>query len=130
MTSHQAKLGVAFAIALVACLGYYLCLKQPTAILLVIRGGILVALSQVFPVLQIVCGASAIQSLIAIGWIPNSSFQQMLSSVAAGFFVTLLTGTFLILLSFFAGLLLRWVTPRHWWVVQRPFPRSHGSFDE
>jgi len=118
MTNSQAKMGSAIAVALVATLGYYACVRFPTPMLLTIRGGMVVAVSQVFPVLQVLCGALAIHGLIVVGWIQESSFREMLSFVFSGFMVTLLTGLFLLATSLVIGLFLRCVTPTSWWQVQ------------
>lgn len=118
MTNTEAKLGAAFAVLVVAAAGYFFCFQQPWPMLIAIRGGILVALTQVFPILQIVCGSLALQAWMLLGAMQNSSFQEMLSSIPAGFLVTLLTGLLLIASSFIAGLLMRWVTPARWWIVQ------------
>lgn len=122
MTSNEAKIGAAIAVLVIAAGGFFFCFKQPLPMLLAIRGGILVALSQVFPILQILCGALAIQAWTLIGSIRDSSFQEMLSTATAGFLVTLVTGLLLIAASLMAGLVMRWVTPERWWIVQTRSP--------
>jgi hypothetical protein len=120
MTTTNAKIGCLFAIVIVGLTGYYLCISHPLPILFAIRGGLVVALSQVIPVVHFTAGAMAIRSLIVVGVIRESSFYDMLSTVTAGFLVTLITACVLIGASFVVGLLLRMVTPDRWWLA-----RSH-----
>jgi hypothetical protein len=128
MTNNDAKLGALIAVLVVAAAGYYFCFQKPLPILIAIRGGILVALTQVFPILHIVCGSLALQAWILLGDMRKSSFQEMLSSIPAGFLVTLMTGLLLIASSFVVGMLMRWVTPAQWWIVKaREFEKDESN---
>jgi len=74
LTNTPAKLGSAFALFLIALIGYYFCITKPLPMLFIIRGGVLVALSQFVPALQLVAGAISIRSLILFRIVPESSF--------------------------------------------------------
>jgi len=115
-TNNPAKLGSGFAVFLIAVIGYYFCITKPLPMLFIVRGGVLVALSQFVPVLQLVAGAVSIRALILFRIVDDSSFSQMLSTPAAGFLVTMLTGLILIGVSLTLGFLLRIVTPDRWWL--------------
>jgi hypothetical protein len=119
MTSSQAKIGCAIAVVTTAVIGYLFCWLQPGMMLLFIRGGTLVAISQVFPAIQVICGIFALQSLILVGLIPNSSFPDMLDSTLAGFLVTFLCGFYLLAVSFGVGSVLRMLTPARWWLIHK-----------
>lgn len=122
ITSTSAKLGSGFAIFLMALTGYYFCITKPLPMLFIIRGGVLVALSQFVPALQLVAGAISIHALILVRVVTESSFNEMLSTPLAGFLVTLLTGLILISVSLTLGFLIRIVTPDRWWLA-----KSHGT---
>lgn len=122
ITSTSAKLGSGFAIFLMALTGYYFCITKPLPMLFIIRGGVLVALSQFVPALQLVAGAISIHALILVRVVTESSFNEMLSTPLAGFLVTLLTGLILISVSLTLGFLIRIVTPDRWWLA-----KSYGT---
>lgn len=118
ITNAPAKLGSGFAVFLIALTGYYFCITKPLPMLFIIRGGVLVALSQFVPALQLVAGAISIRALILFRIVPESSFNEMLSTPAAGFLVTLITGLILIGMSLTLGFLIRIVTPDRWWLAK------------
>ena len=118
LTNTPAKLGSAFALFLIALIGYYFCITKPLPMLFIIRGGVLVALSQFVPALQLVAGAISIRALILFRIVPESSFNEMLSTPTAGFLVPLLTGLILIGISLTLGFLIRIVTPDRWWLAK------------
>ena len=78
LTNTPAKLGSAFSLFLIALIGYYFCITKPLPMLFIIRGGVLVALSQFVPALQLVAGAISIRALILFRIVPESSFNEML----------------------------------------------------
>lgn len=117
-TNAPAKLGSGFAVFLIALTGYYFCITKPLPMLFIIRGGVLVALSQFVPALQLVAGAISIRALILFRIVPESSFNEMLSSPTAGFLATLFTGLILIAASLTLGFLIRIVTPDRWWLAK------------
>jgi len=121
MTSERAKIGVFLAIAMIACIGYYFCYARPLPVLFIIRGGVLVALSQMFPMLQVFAGALSIQILLTLGIIEDSDILNMLSTATAGFLAALLTGTILMSAAFIVGVLLRLVTPDRWWLAKERY---------
>lgn len=121
MTSERAKLGVFAAIVMIACIGYYFCYARPLPVLFIIRGGVLVALSQVFPILQVFAGALAISILLTSGIIEDSDILHMLETATAGFLAALLTGTILMTASLIVGILLRLVTPDRWWLAKETY---------
>ncbi|MFN7733206.1 MAG: hypothetical protein ACK5OB_15020 [Pirellula sp.] len=121
MTSEQAKIGVFLAVAMIACIGYYFCYARPLPVLFIIRGGVLVALSQFFPILQVFAGALSIQILLTLGIIEDSDILNMLSTATAGFLAALLTGTILMIAAFVVGILLRLVTPDRWWLAKERY---------
>lgn len=124
MTNHQARLGCAIAIALAALVGAALCRWAPSAMLIVIRGGVFVAVSQVFPALQIIAGALSFSTLSRIGMLPTTDVPDVISSTFGGFMVTLSTGILLLAASCVFGIGLWMITPKSWWVVFRYLPRQ------
>jgi hypothetical protein len=65
------------------------------------------------------CGIFALQSLILVGLIPNTSFPDMLDSTLAGFLVTFLCGFYLLAVSLGVGSILRMLTPARWWLIHK-----------
>ncbi len=120
MTTAPARIGALGAIVILLAVGYCLCQVRPLWMLVTIRGSFLVAISQIFPILQIMCGALAIRSLIFIGWIEEANFREMLGTTASGFIVTMLTGGSLLLISAVLGLILMAISPRRWWTIPSP----------
>ncbi|WP_074306640.1 hypothetical protein [Singulisphaera sp. GP187] len=91
-------LGMALAIAIVWLLGGMIGLKSSDRRFKLISGGGAVAASQAFPMLQVILGLA---SLVFVSWAlddPKSGF--------GGFLATLLSGSFLLLASYLAGVLI------------------------
>ncbi|WP_406696284.1 hypothetical protein V5E97_35375 [Singulisphaera sp. Ch08] len=108
------EIGMAMAIAILWLLGDIAGARSRDMRLMLIAGGIIVAISQFFPLLQMVAG---VVSLTLVAWISGSSTtdfgtpQEQLSSLEY-FLATLFTGSLLLLASCLAGLPFRWLRDR------------------
>lgn len=123
MTSREGRAGIASAVLIALLMGYIGSVFAPLFILFTTRGGLLVALSQAFPVLHMVAGWVAIACLNRIGIHPDFDFGLMADKrfgFVAAFFLTVLTGGILVATACGLGLLIRLVTPDRWWLAKRP----------
>ena len=77
------------------------------------------ALTQFFPVLQLIAGMIAIDTIRKTGIIPGQTLDRGSLGLFDAFLVTVATGSILIGISFLFGMLLRLVTPERWWLTQK-----------
>jgi len=120
MTSGEGKAGIGVAVGVALLIGYLGSVFAPLFVLFTTRGGLLVALSQAFPVLHMVAGLVSITCLNRIGILPDDAvMRDEPFGFAEAFFMTVLTGGILVSTACGLGLLLRLVTPDRWWLAKR-----------
>ena len=115
----QGQFGIILAMGLCLVLGYVACIYIPLFALIATRGGFLVALTQFFPVLQLIAGMIAIDTIRKTGIIPGQTLDRGSLGLFDAFLVTVATGSILIGISVLFGMLLRLVTPERWWLTQK-----------
>lgn len=118
-TDLAAQFGVATAVVLVLGIGILFCQLYPLLMLFTIRGAVLVGLTQVIPVLHLIIGVFSVAFLTLSGVVPpDQSPPKIAVGFKLGFFLTLVMGSQLLVLSLGIGLLMRLVTPDRWWLAK------------
>jgi hypothetical protein len=107
---HGGRIGLSIAIALLVASGCYFCIASQRIGRVLVAGGIFIALTQSFPILQFLAGTIGL--FLAAKF---ASVEQGGTTESAGFVATLVTGAILIGLSLGIGLVLRRITPTRWW---------------
>jgi hypothetical protein len=103
------QLGIILAMGLCLLLGILASIYKPLFAMIATRGGFLVALTQFFPVLQLLAGVIAIETIRKTGIIPGETLDRGELGLVNAFLVTVATGSILIGISCLFGLLLRLV---------------------
>ncbi len=104
--------GMFAAVPVLFALGGWACACQPNIGRILIRGGVLVALSQLLPVLQIVAGLAAMDLTAMLGQVEATVGRSPeVGSAAGGFLMTMFTGFFLMCAALFLGLLFEAILP-------------------
>ncbi len=82
----------------------------------VMVGGLLVASFQLFPIAQLLAGMFGILFAQSLGFVGDDFDGGLeIAGISSGFVVTIVTGGLLILAATVIGILVRVVTPDHWW---------------
>lgn len=117
VTEKHGRLGLLFGALLLLALGYYLCAVNRRFGPALIVGGVLIAISQVFPVMQVIAGMLGMTVGKAMGLASFGDDYEVpqITTEEGGFIVTLVTGGILMAAAACSGMLLRLVTPAHWW---------------
>jgi hypothetical protein len=115
MTESGGKIGLLIATITLFAAGECLCIFAPTIAAPVIVGAVVVALSQLYPILQMIAGLAAVGIGRRLGLMLDADPVGVFRSGAGGFVVTVVTGSILIAESAAVGLLIRVITPNHWW---------------
>lgn len=112
MTHGFGRLGMFAAVPVLFALGGWVCACQPKFRRALIRGGVLVALSQLLPVLQIVAGLVAMDLTAMLGQAQAAVVRPPeVVSAPGGFLMTMFTGLLLMCAAFCLGLLLQAILP-------------------
>lgn len=116
MAGPRGRSGLVAAAALILGLGSGLCYYRRDLAAPLVVGATLVALTQLFPLLQILAGVVGVGIVRSLGLMGGGGDgpPQILGPLG-GFVVTLVTGGILIAVSAGAGLFLRFFTPARWW---------------
>jgi MFS family permease len=115
MTEEHGKLGMAIALlASVAC-GCFLCAYHRELALALIIGGVLVGLTQLFPILQFLAGiiGTAVGQALGLAEFGNDERGPRVTSELGGFVVTLVTGGILITAAALLGMAIRSLIARN-----------------
>jgi hypothetical protein len=113
------QIGIVLGMFFGLLLGYLASIYTPLLVMYAIRGGMLVAFSQFFPVLQLLAGMLGIEFMRKTGIIPGKNLDIGNLGLVDAFLVTMATGSILVGISCLFGLLLRLVTPDRWWMAKR-----------
>lgn len=112
MTFGIGWVGMFAAVPVLFALGGCVCACQPNIGRALIRGGVLVALSQLFPVLQIMAGLVAMDLTAVLGQVKATVGRPPeVASVSGGFLMTIFTGLLLMCAALFLGLLIQAILP-------------------
>ena len=116
LTREHGKLGMSLAALLLFASGCYICAVARKLAAALIAGGVLVALSQLFPILQIIAGmiGMSVGETLGLARIGDGHPTQLFNEYG-GFVVTFATGAILMAAAASAGMLMRSITPARWW---------------
>jgi len=92
---------------------------MPLFVLFTIRGGVLVVLSQFFPVLHLIAGLLAVSLYRYSGIIPAESLDRTGVGLMGAFLLTATTGAILMSFCLVVGFFIRLVTPDRWWLAKK-----------
>ncbi len=122
VTEYHGRLGLLFGALLLLALGYYICAVNRRFSSALIVGGAIIAITQVFPVIQIIAGmlGMTVGKAMGLASLGDDHGVPQITTEEGGFIVTLVTGGILMAAAACSGMLLRLVTPAHWW------PSSNG----
>jgi hypothetical protein len=113
-----AGLGVIGALVVMAVLGNKACSRRDRPSRAVVFGGIVVAVLQLIPLLQVCAGTLALRAGAELGLATSSDVGlYRATGVLGGFLVTMLTGAQLIGVALVLGLFTMLITPSRWWGV-------------
>src|SRR5262249_17793790 len=114
VTEQHGKLGMGVALLSFLACGCYLCAYHRKLALALIVGGVLVALTQVFPILQIMAWLIGMGICPAFGQTSSGEDEATphLTGELGGFVVTLVTGGILIGAAACSGVAILWLTSR------------------
>jgi hypothetical protein len=116
-TESSGRIGMLIAAFLLLALGYGACGTARGIARPLVAGGILVAISQFFPLIQIIAGLIGMGIGSAAGQVDGRGDigPGFVRTETGGFLVTLVTGGLLMTAALVAGAFLRIITPWHWW---------------
>ena len=111
MTDQHGRLGMSVAAFFLLALGCYICTANRNLAVALLAGGALVALTQLFPGLQIIAGAIGMGVGQALGHatLDSDDNPARITSEFGGFVVTFITGGILMAGSVCAGVVLQFV---------------------
>jgi hypothetical protein len=114
VTEQHGKLGMGVALLSFLVCGCYLCAYHRKLALALLVGGVLVALTQLFPILQILAGLIGMAVGQSLGQTSSGADEATphLRSEVGGFVVTLVTGGILIGAAACSGMAILWLTSR------------------
>jgi hypothetical protein len=126
VTRGLAWYGVGLAIATCWLAGMVACRKAPRIALSLVFGGVAVALSQFWPMLQFCAG------ILALQFCPMNSTGDPghLTGVFAGFLATTITAACLLAVAFLIGVPLAYLVERHSATKKTALPDKSPIFDE
>jgi len=119
MTQGVGHFGVGLGVLLILLLGYWASVGMPLFVLFTIRGGVLVALSQFFPVLHLIAGLLAVSFYRYSGIIPAESLDRTGVGLMGAFLLTATTGVILMSFCLVVGFFIRLITPDRWWLAKK-----------
>ena len=108
---------MSIAVVFLLVLGCCICAMGRKLAAPLIVGGAFVALTQVFPILQIAAGmmGMGVGRAIGVASLGDDSLPPRLNSEYGGFVVTFVTGGILMATGACSGMLIRLLTPARWW---------------
>jgi MFS family permease len=114
LTEEHGRLGMLLAVVSFFFCGCFLCAFQRGLALAVIIGGVIVALTQLFPILHIVAGwiGMAVGDALGLADFGTGDQSPRLLNELGGFVVTLITGGILMAIATGIGLAIQWFRAR------------------
>ena len=122
LTVKHGRVGVGIASLLLWAGGAILCCWRSSIMWQVILGALITALSQLFPILQIIAGCIGLSAAARLGQAETGGDGQLLDQVTSevgGFIVTVIAGGVLLAGAAIAGLCLSIL--HRWWISPSPF---------
>jgi hypothetical protein len=120
MTGPMGGWGIFLGVVLVLVFGILASIALPMVVLLTVRGGVFVALSQFFPVIHLMAGLLSIDVYRSTGIIPAGQLDRGNVGFFSALVLTVSTGGILLMISCGLGVILKWITPRQWWKPRDP----------
>ena len=120
MTGPMGDWGIFLGVVLVLLFGILASRALPMGVLLTVRGGVLVALSQFFPVIHLFAGWLAIEFHRSTGMIPAEQVDRRNVGFFSALLLTVSTGGILLMISCGLGVMLKGITPSRWWKPREP----------
>ena len=120
MTGPMGGWGIFLGVVLVLLFGIWASSALPMGVLLTVRGGVLVALSQFFPVIHLMAGLLSIDFYRRTGMIPAEQLDRGNVGFLSALLLTVSTGGILLMISCGLGVILKWITPSRWWKTREP----------
>jgi hypothetical protein len=120
MTGPMGGWGIFLGVVLVLVFGILASIAFPMVILLTVRGGVFVALSQFFPVIHLMAGLLSIDVYRSTGIIPAGQLDRGNVGFFSALILTVSTGGILLMISCGLGVILKWITPSRWWKPREP----------
>jgi hypothetical protein len=115
VTDSGARVGMVLAVSVIAALGAACCAIDWQLGWIVTVGGVVVALSQVLPMLQFFTGLIALGIAAQLGLTASGAGIERAAGVLGGSLVTMITAGILIGVAAVVGLVLQFITPSRWW---------------
>ena len=115
MTGPMGSWGIFLGVVLVLLFGFWASRAIPMGVLLTVRGGVLVALSQFFPLIHLMAGILSIDFHRRTGIIPAEQLDRGNVGFLSALLLTVSTGGILLMISCGLGVILKWITPSRWW---------------
>jgi hypothetical protein len=120
MTGPMGGWGIFLGVVLVLLFGFWASRAIPMGVLLTVRGGVLVALSQFFPLIHLLAGMLSIDFHRRTGIIPAEQLDRGNLGFLSALLLTVSTGGILLTISCGLGVILKWITPSRWWKPREP----------
>lgn len=114
VTKQHGKTGVFTATLLLLAVGVIFSLCKPSATRIVILGSAVLALTQAFPVIQLVTGGLAYAFAVSLSLAEDVSDTPQITSELGGFLVTMLVGSVLLACASALGCVLARFAPDQW----------------
>jgi hypothetical protein len=127
MTPERGRIGIGMGCLSLLTAGWLLCCYSPATLRQIILGGVVVACTQVYPILQLIAGMLALAGAELMGLSVNGDDAgiEYIVSETGGFVVTVLVGAELIAFSLFIGMLISLFLPPEWF----GWTRAEGEGD-
>ena len=109
MTNEGGRWGMATALSLIWFFGHMCCSRSKEMGCILVVGGLLVAITQIFPMLHIVAGMTSLGIIakLNLAEVENSTRYPILRTELSGFIATLLTSIQLLVAACIGGVVLR-----------------------
>jgi hypothetical protein len=124
MTHDGGKVGMLIGIIVVFALGCRVCFVSRRAVLTVVYGGWIIALTQFAPILHIFAGVIGVRAALALSQetSPDTYGSPNVNTTLGGLIATVITGSILITAAVVLGAVIQWVIA---WYSRSTIPRAN-----
>ncbi len=112
ITQDHGRIGIFFAAMWFLVAGWFLCCVRPVSARKLIFGAILLALTQVFPIIQMIAGTVAFMTALSLGLAAEN--PETVTTEFGGFLMTFIVGGILICCAWVMGLIVGLMVPQSW----------------